>query len=442
MRTRFVRRLAIIVLTIVGFVIVLPGTIGQQPARPLPQSVQQAGMTAPPNVPPGQSLADLPPVAQEILRSARGGTEWLCRAHQANGRFLAGWVPDLNLPADGDHFLRQAGATLALARSARLFRDERYAAHARQAILTLLAETGPDPADPKARCTTLPSAVVNRLGAAGLLLATICELPDPAPDLLDQGEQLAVFIAHRQQPDGSFRCTDTPEEPADPDAINRHPGPALYGLMRSQALRPVPWKAEAARKALGYYRTWWRDDKHKQATFADWQSAAFAEAFMQSKSWTANRQPDPAYAAFAFEMCDGLCALQIRDLDVRHPHWRGGFADAVTGKAMPAAPTAGGATHALAVVEACRVTRQVPDAERYARYRDSAYGAMQFLTTLQYTEANTQHFSAGYRQQMLLGGFHTSHEDGTLHLEHTEQAVAALTRYWEFVVAPELASQK
>ena len=181
MRTRFVRRLAIIILTIVGFVTVLPRTIGQQPARPLPQSVQQAGMTAPPIVPPGQSLADLPPVAQEILRTAHGGAEWLCRAHQGNGRFLPGWIPDLNQPVDGDHFLRQAEATLALARSARVFRDERYAAHARQAVLTLLTETGPDSADSKARCTTLPSTVVNRLGATGLLLAAICELPEPAP---------------------------------------------------------------------------------------------------------------------------------------------------------------------------------------------------------------------------------------------------------------------
>ncbi len=440
MHTRFVRRLAILILAIVGFVIVLPGTIGQQPAQPLPASVQQTGLAAtPPTVPPGQTLADLPPVAQEILRGARGGAEWLCRVHQSNGRFLSGWIPDLNQPTDGDHFLRQAEATWALARAARVLRDDRYASHARLAVLTLLAETGPDSTNAKARCTTLPSTVVNRLGAAGLLLATICELPEPAPDLLDQGEQLAVFIARRQQPDGSFRCTDTPEEMADPDAINRYPGPALYGLMRSQGIRPATWKAEVARKALGYYRTWWRDEKHKQPAFVVWQSAAFAEGFVQSKSWTANRQPDSAYAAFVFEMCDWLCGLQIRDLDVRHPHWRGGFNETVKGAG---APTAGGASCAWALIEACRVTRQMPDAERFARYRDSAYGAMQFLTTLQYTESNTQHFAQGYRQQMLLGGFHTSHEDGTLRLEHTEQAVAALTRYWEFVMIPELASKR
>ncbi|HEY1379203.1 MAG TPA: hypothetical protein VGF55_20540 [Gemmataceae bacterium] len=425
-----------------------PAAVGQQPAPPrqLPASVQQAGFTSPPVspavAPPGLKLADLPPAAQEILRGARGGTEWLCRAHQPSGRFLPGWRPDLHEPVEGDHFLRQAGATLALARSARVFQDERYAARARQAVLTLLAETGPDPSDPASRCTTLPSAVVNRLGAAGVLLAAICELPDPAKDLLDQGEELARFIARRQQPDGSFRCTDTPEEVADPDGVNHHPGAALYGLMRSQALRPAPWKAEAARKALGYYRTWWRDEKHKHPAFAASQSAAFAEAFVQSKGWTANRQADPAYAAFVFELCDWLCTLQVRQLDPRHPLWRGGFPEFAQGRPLPGAPTATSAVYAAALVEACRVTRQLPDAERYNRYGDSAFGALQFMTTLQYTEANTQHFAPAYRQQVLLGGFHTSHEDGTLRLEHTGQAVTSLVRYWECVAQPELATKK
>jgi hypothetical protein len=274
------------------------------------------------------------------------------------------------------------------------------------------------------------------------LLAAVCELPDPAPDLLDQGEQLTRFIVRRQQPDGAFRCTDQPEERTDAAAAALHPAVALYGLMRSQGLRPAALKAEAARKALGFYRTWWRDDDHKSPAFAARHAAAFAEAFVQSKSWTANRQPDPAYAAFAFDLCDWLCTLQIRDMDVRHPLWRGGFPEFANGKAAAGTPKAAGATQAIALVEACRATRQLPDAERYGRYRESAFGALQFLTTLQYIEANTQHFAPGYRQQLLLGGFHTSPEDGTLRLEDTEQAVGALVRYWEFVVLPELATPR
>jgi hypothetical protein len=383
--------------------------------------------------------------------SAQRGTDWLYRVHQSNGRFLPGWQPDLNQPLDGDHFLRQAGATLALARAARFFnekwyefkderpiaqarkdvrpepRDERYIARARQAVLTLLAETGPDPRDPQSRCTTLPAAAVNRLGAAGLLLAAIHELPDPAKDLLDQGDQLARYIARRQKPDGSLGLTDTTDEVTDPEGVNHYPGMALYGLMRSQQQRPAPWKAEVARKALGYYRAWWRD--HRHPAFVVWQAPAFAEACLQSKGWTQNRQPDPAYAAFVFEMCDWLCTLQINQLDARHPHWLGGFPEVVNGQPVSGAPKVTGAAYAAALVEACRVTRQLPDAERYNRYQDSAGGALMFVMTLQYTEANTQHFAAGYRQQALLGGFHASHEDGTLRLDYTQHAVAALVQY-------------
>jgi hypothetical protein len=409
------------------------------PPRPLPPSIQQAGFNPPP-ISPGVILPDvdwskLPPLAQEVYRSTRSGAEWLCRAHQPSGRFVPGWLPDLNRPSEGDHFLRQAGATLALARAARVFKDERYAAHARQAVLTLLAETGPDPTDPQSRCTTLPSAVVNRLGAAGLLLACIHELPDPAADLLDQGEQLARFIARRQQANGSLRLTDRPDEAADPDGANHHPGAALYGLMRSNIRRPAPWKLDVVRRAYAFYPAWWRE--HKDPAFGVGQTAAFAEAFVQSKE----RARDAGFADFVFEMNDWLCGQQIRQLDPRHPQWQGGFPEFAQGRPLAGAPKATGAAYVAALLDASRVTRQKPDAERFGRYSEAASAGLQFVMMLQYTESNTQHFTPAYRQQVLLGGFHASPDDGALRLDDTRFAVGALAEYWEFVVLPELASR-
>ena len=46
--------------------------------------------------------------------------------------------------------------------------------------------------------------------------------------------------------------------------------------MRSQRHRPAAWKTEAVRKALAYYRPWWRT--HKNMAFVPWQTAAYAEA--------------------------------------------------------------------------------------------------------------------------------------------------------------------
>src|SRR5207247_11056717 len=57
----------------------------------------------------------------------------------------------------------------------------------------------------------------------------------------------------------------------DPEAVRRHAGQALYALLLSQARRPAPWKTDLARKALPYYRQWWREHRDREA--AAWQAA-------------------------------------------------------------------------------------------------------------------------------------------------------------------------
>ena len=58
--------------------------------------------------------------------------------------------------------------------------------------------------------------------------------------------------------------------------------------------------------------------------------------------------------------------------------------------------------------------------------------ALQFLTGLQYTDANTQHFAEWY------GGwsaaFYVSHRMATFRIEHTPSALMALSLYLEYVV--------
>jgi hypothetical protein len=408
--------------------ITIAAASGQPPSAPprtLPTSVTQAGFNEPSpsaSTRPSRDFSQLPPIGQQIYLSAQRGSEWLYRANQPTGRFLSGWDPALNQPAEADHFTRQAMASAALAQAARFFKNDGYTTRAAQSTLTLLADTGPDPRDPTSRSTTTPSTVVNKLGAAGTLLAAIHDLPKPAADLLEQGEQLARYIVRQQRADGSLVCSDLPNTPMDFESSHVAPGQALYGLMRSQALRPAAWKLDAARKAAAYYRARWRDQRHPvlAATLA----LAYSEAFLQSN----DRARDIVFAEFACELADWLCGQQFEKLDPGHPHWRGGFPEGASGQ--PAvAPTIGSVACAQALIETCRVTRQLPDAERFARYRDAAVLALQFASTLQYTEANTQHFAPGYRQQFLLGGFHTSHEDGRLRLDGTPKAVAALLAY-------------
>jgi hypothetical protein len=423
MRQRIVRWCGPLTLAAVGALALAQNP----PPRPLPANLQPANFVPATDAAqqrPARDLSKLPPLTQQIYLSGQRGGEWLFRAHQVTGEFVYGWLPAVNQPMEGNHFLRQAGAAVALARAARFLKDERYTARARQSVLWLLDQTGPAPTDPKARCTTLPSNEVNRLAAAGLLLLAIHELPDPAPNLLDQGEQLALFIYRQQRPDGSLSYVDGPDEKGDPDGVLYYPGEALYGLMRSQQLRPAPWKLALAQKAMAYYRGYWKGYRHP--AFVPWQSAAYAEAYRHSK--------DAGCAEYVFEMNDWLCALQYNQLNGQNPLWFGGFQNFADGKPLASAPQVGCAAYAESLVEACRVARQMPDAQRYERYRSAAEQCLRFLTTLQYTEGNTQHFAPQYRQEMLLGGFHGSHQDGNLRVDYTQHAICAMVQYLRFIV--------
>jgi hypothetical protein len=357
-----------------------------------------------------------------MYESARRGTEWLAHANRPDGHFVHGHVPDLNQLLEGDHYLRQAGAAFALARGARFTGDPNQAALARQAVLTLLIDTAIDPDDRRLRYTNLPSSVINRLGAAGLLVLAINELPEPGADLLEQSEQLCAYIAHQQRADGSLAYGDTPadtqSEAADPEGVNGYPGEALYALMRSQRHRPAAWKTDVVRKARGYYLPWWR--QHRSVALVPWHMAAYAEAYLRTR--------DPGDADAVYEMADWVCGLQYTQLDERHPLWFGGFMGWSEGKPAALAPQVGSASCAEGLAEACRVARRAGDLPRYQRYRQAVERGLQFLATLQYTEANTAHFEDWYRKQ-LLGAFYLSHQDGTLRIDYTQHAVCALVQY-------------
>ena len=418
MRIRKAWLLGSVALGLSGWVLLSWSRGQEQPGRP-PMNPKPPAQEAPR---PAPDLSRLSPLQRQFYLSAQWGADWLYRANRPDGRFMAGYLPALQLVAEGDHYLRQVGAAAALARAARFTGNERYLARARQAVLTLLLDTAPDPKDPRVRSTTLPSAVVNRLGAAGLLLLAIHELPSPGNDLLDQGEQLAAFIFRQQQPDGSLSCsngaagTDRPPEQTEGEA--HYPGQALAGLMASQRNRPAPWKTEVVRKALAHYGPWWK--AHPNPAMVPWHTAAYTEAFLLTK--------DKAFADAVFDMNDWLCGLQYTRLDPRHPQWIGGFMGFEAGKTITAEPQVHAAGYAESLIEACRVARQLGDVPHHERYRTAARGCLQFLTTIQFTEANTTHFADWYKP-VVVGGFHAAPQDGNLRLDYTQQAVSALVRY-------------
>jgi hypothetical protein len=366
------------------------------------------------------------PLEHQMELSARAGADWLCRANRPDGRFVYGYLPALKTVLEGDHYLRQAGAAVALARAARYTANDHHAAVARQAILTLLLDTAPDSQDARMRHTSLPSTVVNRLAAAGLLVLAINELPSPAADLLQQSEELSMYIGAHQRADGSLNYSDAGNEvnaqAEDREGINYYPGEALYGLMVSQRHRPGSWKTEVVRKARPYYQAWWR--AHPTMALVPWHTAAYAEAYLQTK--------EAVFAESAYQMVDWICEFQHERLDPRHPLWVGGFMGWADGRVVSAEPQVGSAAYAEALAEACRIAGASGDLPRYRRYRQALERCLQFLTTLQYTEANAQHFADWYRP-VLVGGFHASDQDGNLRIDYTQHAVCALLQYLAYV---------
>jgi hypothetical protein len=378
-----------------------------------------------------RSFSKLDAFGKEMLVSCQRGGEWLWRINDTKGHFLCGYVPALNSVLDGDNYLRQAGAAFALARASRVLGEERYAARATQAILALLDDTVAE--DNETRHTLLPSTILNRLGAAGLLVLAIHELPSPQSDLLDKSEQMCNWIRRQARADGSLCCNDAADDPDakessrqdagppdDADCVHEYPGLALYAVLRSQKHRPAAWKTELARKAVVYYRAWWK--AHRSMAFVPWQTAANAEAYVQTK--------EPAFAEFVYEMNDWLCSLQYEQLDPRRPLWVGGFMKWADGKAIDALPTIDAAMYAEGLAEARRAARTGSDATRYQHYTEVLHRCLQFLVRLQYTDANTQHFEGWYRPR-LLGGFHASTQDGNLRIDYTQHALSALATYLE-----------
>jgi hypothetical protein len=394
------------------------------PALPTaPAAVADTDAGTPRPAKPLRDLSGLSQLQKQMLHTAQRGADWLFRMHGVKGRFVPGYLPALKQEMENDHYLRQAGAAFALARGARFTGEERYAARATQAVLALLEDTIQDPGDATARYTALPGGVVNRVGAAGALVLAISELPAPQKDLLDRSEQLGNYIRKRIRPDGSLAFAESDDKAEFTAGVDQHPGLALHGLMRSHRHRPQAWKVEATRKAAGHYVKWWRE--HRSIAFVPDHVAAYAEAHAVSK--------DRVFADAVFEMADWLCTLQYTQIEPRRLLWFGGFMAYHGGRPLESAPTAESAACAEALVEACRVARELGDVARFQRYGEAAERCLQFLATLQYTDAGTQHFAAWYRPR-IVGGFHASHQDGNLRIDHTQHAVAALFGYLEHVV--------
>ncbi|MDB5313468.1 MAG: hypothetical protein JWO38_7670, partial [Gemmataceae bacterium] len=369
-----------------------------------------------------EPLAAYPNTTQVAVRAVLLGSAWLTRMNQAQGRFLPGYRPALRQPTDGDHDLKQARAALALAQAAKFSGDDRQAVVAGQAILALLTVTRVDPADPNSRVPIRSSLTCNRVGFAAVLALAIYELPAADEKLLAEAERLCEFLRKQLRPDGSVHYADGPDDAptkVDPAGVTEYPGAALHALAAGNRVRPAPWKPDAVKKGVAYYRAWFKANPHPM--LAATLTPAFTELYLQTRSADA--------AAGVFELNDWLVGLQYAATDPQHPMWAGGFKGWANGQPVEAEPGYECGAYLQSLACAYHLTRLDTDLTRAARYRQCTLDAAQFLTGLQYLETNTRHFENTFRANVLIGGFFLSTTDGNLRIDASAWAVTGLLRF-------------
>ncbi len=363
------------------------------------------------NQSPGQSVK-LSPYQSQVFYRSKAAMQWLMRFNQPGGRFLYGYIPSLAVPLLEDNYTHQVATTYALARAAQLSGDKKAAALARQALLTLLLETETDPNDPQIR---RPLAGESALASAGWLVMAIHSLPNPGADLLDQSEQLCRFIRSQQQKEGSFSAKKGQSHATH----GVEAGPALYGLALSAKHRPANWKWEVIRRACGHYHTSWR--AQKVMDMVPLHTAAYSLAYLHSK--------EKMFADCVLEMNDWICTRQYQQVGTRRIHWFGGFVNSLQ---QTQGPDVHSAIYSEGLAHACQIVRSTGDLRRYNHYRAHIERCLQFLSTLQFTQANTGHIVDRYKGE-ILGAFHYSHLNGTIRIDYVQEALCAHIQYLDSV---------
>lgn len=391
---------------------VLPPGLGAQvvpAAGTTPAPVAEAPITK------FEPLAAFPAPTQQAVHGVALGGNWLVRMNQAQGRFVHGYRPAVRQAIDGDSPLRQAFAALGLAQAARFTGDDRGAAVASQAVLSQLAHTRIDPANPN--CREPNAGTFDGVAFAAVLALAIYELPGADERLLGEAERLCEYLHKACAADGTLQAS--PGTRVEPAPLSETPGLAFQAIMAGNRVRPAGWKPDVVARAIPAYR-----DAIKKATRpapAAGMVCAFADLHLQT------RNPDAA--AVVYETTDWLCALQYAAGYPRNPNWAGGFRDIDNGTPRDAEPGFDAAACLSALGSAYMVTARNADVARADRYRPAAQDAAQFVCSLQYAEANTRHFENTFRVNVLIGGFHLSPSDGDLRADAAGRCLSGLLRY-------------
>lgn len=371
------------------------------------------------------------PLQAQIAQSAEIASSWMMRLSTRGGFLVEGWHPALNRPISGRHPLIQAEAAITLARTAAYFKDPKYLSRAMQTLTVLLEDTTVDKDNLAIRRSTHLTTLVDPVSYASLLILAINELPKPQDDeslkawnvFQEKSEQLCLGLKLYQQKDGSVRV---PKEaghsltPAEKVQTQLSTAQAIWALMRSQKHRPAPWKSVFARTAF-FASKKSMEDKERNREVVIWQTAAWAEAFLQTQQ--------KEFAEALYQNADWLCDLQyVPPVEQGRVQWLGAFRQPWETRIQAKEPTAECAIASLSLSLAWKVAKEQKNTSSEKKYASAIDRCLQFISTLQYSEVDLRHYAPWYRI-FLLGGIRQSPSQGKLYVHSHQRSLAAMIEY-------------
>lgn len=354
---------------------------------------------------------------------------WLINQVDKTGRVTYEFHPSTGEEAPTDNTVRQALATLCLARIANrskkpedrevaernlgYFIRHHYRTEGEFGIVSEVdlidgADLG---AGQPGAATPTPEGKEPKLGAMAILALTLLERPKVKPF----EKPLAALVAttkHLQQKDGSFRThfgvTDRD------DNQNFYPGETLLLWATALRMKSPLIDAETYLKSARYYRSFFK--KKPSPAFIPWHTQAHVVALESIEA--------PDLVKFVFEMNDWLVDLQ---------QWQGAPYPDIAGRFYDPKRKTLGSAHASAtgvylegLIDAYELARRSGEAARADRYRLTILRGLRNLMQLQFKSPEEMFYVN--RPERVLGGIRTEVYDNRIRVDNVQHALMGTQR--------------
>lgn len=352
----------------------------------------------------GQEIVPQDAITREsVTRMADAMTGWLVRQVGGDGRTTYKYWPSRGEYSDANNMIRQfmGSACLALAAAREIPGAADAAARNLSYNFKMFYKE-------RANFAVIDEEGKIKLGAAGVAMQAILNLPDPGPY---EGKlaRLRAFVEAMQNSDGSFR---TFLEPAwRTDGANFYPGEAMLALAMLHARKPDEMLVERLWRGFRHYRDWHLANRNP--AFVPWQTQALCLLHAATGA--------EELANFIFEMNDWLLSIQQGPESAADV--QGEFFDPARPSFGPPHASATG-VYMEGLIEAFSLARRLGDRRRAEAYRKSLLRAARSLRQLQYRDDLSMFYLN--RKARVEGAIRTSVFNNEVRIDNVQHGLMAL----------------